>query len=129
MGPYTWTLADNTLLPDGLFLGRGTTPANTSIVGKPTLTGIYPFHIKVTDSLEKEIIDSAREHLAPYKLPKSLRIISEMPKSPVGKILRRALRGDAPDDSLAQPGQPFDWRHFAFSRIAFGETEHLRIIN
>jgi acetyl-CoA synthetase len=50
---------------------------------------------KVTDSLEKEIIDSAREHLAPYKLPKSLRIISEMPKSPVGKILRRTLRGDA----------------------------------
>jgi long-chain acyl-CoA synthetase len=38
-------------------------------------------------------LEFAREQLAPYKVPKSLRFILEMPKSPVGKILRRALRG------------------------------------
>jgi acetyl-CoA synthetase len=46
-----------------------------------------------SDALTKEILDFARQHLAPYKIPKSLQFVSEMPKSPVGKILRRALRG------------------------------------
>jgi acyl-coenzyme A synthetase/AMP-(fatty) acid ligase len=45
-----------------------------------------------SEVLETAIIEFAREHLAPYKVPKSLRFIAEMPKSPVGKILRRALR-------------------------------------
>jgi acetyl-CoA synthetase len=46
-------------------------------------------------SLETEIIEFARKHLAPYKAPKSLRFVEELPKSPVGKILRRALRAEA----------------------------------
>ena len=49
-----------------------------------------------SEALETAILEFAREQLAPYKVPKSLRFIPEMPKSPVGKILRRALRG-APD--------------------------------
>jgi acetyl-CoA synthetase len=48
---------------------------------------------ETSDALQAEILEAARQHLAPYKLPKSLQFISEMPKSPVGKILRRALRG------------------------------------
>jgi hypothetical protein len=51
LGPYTWALDGNTLLPDGLFLGRGLTASDTSIVGKPTLSGVYPFTLRVTDSL------------------------------------------------------------------------------
>jgi acetyl-CoA synthetase len=46
-----------------------------------------------SEALETAILEFAREQLAPYKVPKSLRFILEMPKSPVGKILRRALRG------------------------------------
>jgi acetyl-CoA synthetase len=46
-------------------------------------------------SLEADIIEFARKHLAPYKAPKSLRFVDELPKSPVGKILRRALRAEA----------------------------------
>jgi acyl-coenzyme A synthetase/AMP-(fatty) acid ligase len=47
-----------------------------------------------SEALETAIMEFARKHLAPYKVPKSLRFIAEMPKSPVGKILRRALRGE-----------------------------------
>jgi long-chain acyl-CoA synthetase len=39
-----------------------------------------------------EIIDFCREHLTAYKVPKQIVIKEELPKSTVGKILRRALR-------------------------------------
>ena len=41
---------------------------------------------------EAALIDHARPHLAGYKLPKSVRVIDEVPKSAVGKLLRRAVR-------------------------------------
>ena len=41
---------------------------------------------------EDELIEFTRERLASYKVPKSVRFIEEIPKSAVGKVLRRALR-------------------------------------
>ena len=41
---------------------------------------------------EDEIKQFGREHLAPYKAPKIVEILSELPKSSVGKLLRRVLR-------------------------------------
>jgi len=41
---------------------------------------------------EEELIGFARERLAAYKAPKSVRFVAQVPKSAVGKILRRALR-------------------------------------
>lgn len=41
---------------------------------------------------EAELIAFARDRLAGYKVPKSVRFIDEVPKSPVGKLLRRAVR-------------------------------------
>jgi long-chain acyl-CoA synthetase len=47
---------------------------------------------------EGETMDAAeieafcRESLAPYKIPKQVEFIDELPKSSVGKILRRALK-------------------------------------
>ena len=41
---------------------------------------------------ESELIAFARDRLAGYKAPKSVRFIDEIPKSPVGKPMRRALR-------------------------------------
>jgi fatty-acyl-CoA synthase len=41
---------------------------------------------------EAGIIAFAREKLGGYKVPKSVRFIDEVPKSPVGKLLRRVLR-------------------------------------
>jgi long-chain acyl-CoA synthetase len=41
---------------------------------------------------EQELIAFCREHLAGYKVPKFVEFRKELPKTPVGKVLRRALR-------------------------------------
>jgi len=41
---------------------------------------------------EAQVIAYCREALAAYKVPKSVRFVDELPKSPIGKILRRELR-------------------------------------
>lgn len=41
---------------------------------------------------EQELIDFCREKLARYKVPKSIRFVEDLPKTPQGKILRRELR-------------------------------------
>ena len=41
---------------------------------------------------EEEVITYCRENLAPYKVPKIIEFIDELPKSAVGKVLRRKLR-------------------------------------
>jgi long-chain acyl-CoA synthetase len=38
------------------------------------------------------LIDHCRQHLTRYKVPKHVEFRTELPKSPIGKILRRALR-------------------------------------
>jgi long-chain acyl-CoA synthetase len=43
---------------------------------------------------EKEIIDFCKEKLAPYKVPKLVEFRESIPKSAVGKILRKALRDE-----------------------------------
>ena len=48
---------------------------------------------------EDELIEFTRERLASYKVPKSVRFIEQVPKSAVGKILRRALRDPLWKDS------------------------------
>jgi len=41
---------------------------------------------------EAELIELVRAKLAPHKAPKSVHTVDVIPKSPVGKVLRRALR-------------------------------------
>jgi long-chain acyl-CoA synthetase len=41
---------------------------------------------------EQEIIDYCRERLTNYKVPKHVEFVSDLPKSPIGKILRKELR-------------------------------------
>lgn len=40
----------------------------------------------------EQIISHCREHLTAYKIPKSVEFFNELPKSTVGKILRRSLK-------------------------------------
>jgi long-chain acyl-CoA synthetase len=51
------------------------------------------FIVKNDDSLtEAEVRDFCRENLTGYKQPRFIEFIKELPKSPVGKILRKELR-------------------------------------
>ncbi len=43
---------------------------------------------------EEDLIQFVRERLAAYKYPRSIEFRSDIPKSPVGKILRRVLRDE-----------------------------------
>jgi long-chain acyl-CoA synthetase len=51
---------------------------------------------------EKEIIDFCREKMTRYKIPKEIEFVSDLPKSAVGKILRKELRRQ---DSGHEPSQ------------------------
>ena len=54
------------------------------------------FIVKKDPSLtEKEVIEYARKSLTAYKVPKAVEFRTELPKTNVGKILRRALKDEA----------------------------------
>ncbi len=42
---------------------------------------------------EQTLIEHCRQNLTAYKVPRHIQFMAELPKSPVGKILRRELRG------------------------------------
>ena len=51
------------------------------------------FVVKKDKSLtEAEVLEYAREHMTNYKIPKEIVFLDELPKSNVGKILRKELR-------------------------------------
>ncbi len=54
-----------------------------------------------TPPTEAEVFAHCRETLAAYKVPKSVRFVDELPKSPIGKILRRELRAEAVTSATA----------------------------
>lgn len=45
-----------------------------------------------SETTEQELIQHARQHLAPFKLPKKILFSGSLPKSTAGKILKRNLR-------------------------------------
>lgn len=54
---------------------------------------VKAFVVKKDSSLTEEaVITHCRAHLTPYKVPKIIEFYDELPKSNVGKILRRALK-------------------------------------
>lgn len=54
---------------------------------------VKAFVVKKKQNLtENEILEHCRKHLTAYKIPKQIEFRKELPKTNVGKILRRALR-------------------------------------
>ncbi len=45
-----------------------------------------------SDQLKQQIIDSCRDHIAIYKLPRIVEFVTELPRTLQGKLLRRVLR-------------------------------------
>jgi len=67
--------------------------ACVGIESEKTGEAVKIFVVKKDDSLtEKELIEFCREQLTAYKIPKEVVFIDELPKSNVGKILRKELR-------------------------------------
>ena len=63
------------------------------IPDKKTGEAVKLFVVKSNPSLnEKEIIAYCKENLTAYKIPKQIEFIDELPKTNVGKVLRRKLR-------------------------------------
>jgi long-chain acyl-CoA synthetase len=72
------------------------------------VVGVYSEHsgevvkaciVKKDESLTaEEVINHCREHLTAYKVPKIVAFYQELPKTNVGKILRRALRNNAEEN-------------------------------
>jgi long-chain acyl-CoA synthetase len=52
------------------------------------------------DLTEEEIIRHCREHLAGYKVPRGVEFRDDLPKSLIGKILRKDLRAELPDETF-----------------------------
>ena len=70
--------------------------AEVAVVGIPdnqSGEAVKAFIVKKDFSItEQDIIDHAKKSLTNYKVPKSVEFRTELPKTNVGKILRRALR-------------------------------------
>lgn len=49
-----------------------------------------------SEDLKQKIIDSCREHIAIYKLPRLVEFVAELPRTLQGKLLRRVLRDKEP---------------------------------
>ena len=49
-----------------------------------------------SDELKQQLIDSCRDHVAIYKLPRIVEFVTELPRTLQGKLLRRVLRDKEP---------------------------------
>ena len=66
-----------------------------AVIGKPderTGERVCAFVTVKNDIDKEEVLNHCRVLLTAYKIPKELHVIDELPKSTVGKILRRELR-------------------------------------
>jgi long-chain acyl-CoA synthetase len=78
-----------------------------AVVGLPDeRLGEVPIAFIVGDAPEAELDQLCREHLVPYKIPVGYRRVDALPKSEVGKVLRRELVAmDAAGEPDVVPGQ------------------------
>lgn len=69
-----------------------------AVIGVPdgkTGEAVRAYVVKRDDSLtEAELLSHCREHLTGYKIPARVEFRDELPKSPIGKILRKNLRAE-----------------------------------
>jgi len=70
--------------------------AAVGIIDKKSGEAVKLFVVRRDPALTVEqVLDHCRNHLTPYKCPRDVEFRRELPKSNVGKILRRELRDEA----------------------------------
>jgi long-chain acyl-CoA synthetase len=57
------------------------------------------------ESLVGDLRKLCREHLAPYEVPADFRFVDALPRSPLGKLLKKDLLSEAPQPGSQQPGR------------------------
>ena len=76
-------------------LTRHSAISEAAVVGKPsekTGEAIWAYITVSEEVSTDDIISYCREQLTPYKVPKNIVVLDELPKSSVGKVLRKELR-------------------------------------
>ncbi|MFP3902855.1 MAG: long-chain-fatty-acid--CoA ligase [Armatimonadota bacterium] len=70
-----------------------------AVVGAPhhlrgEVVTAYVVPVEAADIQEIDIIEHCREHLAAYKVPRRVNFAEALPRSPIGKVLKRELRSN-----------------------------------
>lgn len=78
--------------------------AECAVVGAPDPKGVRGIIVKAvvvlskeykpSEALTKELQEHVKKTTAPYKYPRVIKYVNELPKTISGKILRRELRKD-----------------------------------
>lgn len=72
--------------------------AEAAVIGVPdatggeTVTAVVVLEPGASAPAARELTDYCRPHLAAYKLPRDLRVVEELPRSMLGKVLRKQVR-------------------------------------
>lgn len=78
---------------------------DVAVIGQPSEKwGESPFVVAVPTEpapTEQEVLDFCKGRMAAYKLPKGVGFVSEIPRNPTGKILKRVLREQFPGPAKA----------------------------
>ena len=68
------------------------------VIGVPDAASGEAVHACVVRQVEtlsaESVVAHCRKHLTGYKIPRSVEFRKELPKSPIGKILRKVLRAE-----------------------------------
>ena len=79
-----------------------------AVVGVPDARSgeaVRAYVVPQRDGLSEEAVRAhCRQRLADYKVPRSVVFRQELPKTPIGKILRKALRAETAPPPAAAPG-------------------------
>jgi acyl-CoA synthetase (AMP-forming)/AMP-acid ligase II len=71
--------------------------AEAAVIGVPDQLWVERVHALIVlkegrNTVEGEMIEFCKQHLARYKAPKSVEFVDSLPKNPQGKVLKRELR-------------------------------------
>jgi long-chain acyl-CoA synthetase len=59
-----------------------------------------------SQKLVSDLRDFCRQHLAAYEVPEAIEFLEAIPKSPLGKVLKRQLRDSSPEPKPSSPPRP-----------------------